>query len=106
MITANTGGMFTKYPITDIRCIYNCIFITFIRKTLVVLEFCVIFGSEAIASYAKDSIYTIKTLKEFIHIDEKGRDKGILGNSRVLFIIVMLCVCSEGEIKGFGGIIE
>ena len=44
------------------------------------LEYCVIFGSEAIVNYAKDSIYTIKTLKEFIHIDEKGRDKGILGN--------------------------
>ena len=48
-------------------------------KTLVVLEYCVIFGSEAIVHYAKESIYTIKTLKEFIHIDEKGRDKGILG---------------------------
>ena len=46
-----------------------------------VLEYCVIFGSEAIVGYAKDSIYTIKTLKEFIHIDEKGRDKGILGKT-------------------------
>lgn len=90
MITANTGGMFTKYPITDIRCIYNCIFITFIRKTLVVLEFCVIFGSEAIASYAKDSIYTIKTLKEFIHLDEKGRDKGILGKYFADFIVFIM----------------
>lgn len=43
------------------------------------MEYCVIFGSEAIVQYAKDSIYTIKTLKEFIHIDDKGRDKGILG---------------------------
>lgn len=44
-----------------------------------VLEFCIIFGSEAIVQYSKDIIHTIKTLKEFIHIDDKGRDKGILG---------------------------
>lgn len=54
---------------------------------MVVLEYCVIFGSEAIVNYAKDSIYTIKTLKEFIHIDEKGRDKGILG--KITWIIII-----------------
>ena len=65
-----------------------------------VLEFCVIFGSEAIVSYAKDSIYTIKTLKEFIHIDEKGRDKGVLGRRRGCYL--MLIYFSEGEIKRLG----
>ncbi len=35
--------------------------------------------------YAKDIIYTIKTLKEFIHIDEKGRDKGIL--SKFIYLL-------------------
>lgn len=56
---------------------------------MVVLEFCVIFGSAAIVNYAKDSIYTIKTLKEFIHIDEKGRDKGILGNFARKTIVIL-----------------
>jgi hypothetical protein len=49
------------------------------------LEFCTIFGSEGMVQYAKDIIYTIKTLKEFIHIDEKGRDKGIL--SKFIYLL-------------------
>ena len=48
-------------------------------QSLVVIEFCAVFGSEAFVLYAKDIIQRIKTLKEFIHFDEMGRDKGILG---------------------------
>ncbi len=34
--------------------------------------------------YSKEIIHRIKTLKEFIHIDEIGRDKGILGKQMYL----------------------
>jgi hypothetical protein len=37
--------------------------------------------------YAKEIIYRIKTLKEFIHFDEMGRDKGILGNQEVMVVV-------------------
>lgn len=42
------------------------------------LEFCVVAGSEAVLQYAQKCLYVIKTLKEFVHVDEMGRDKGIL----------------------------
>lgn len=64
---------------------------------MVVLEYCVIFGSDAIVHYAKDSIYTIKTLKEFIHIDDKGRDKGILGKTECAVIKLIFVVREKSK---------
>lgn len=43
------------------------------------MEYCIVCGSEALVSYAKESIYTIRTLKEFQYIDDRGRDQGIQG---------------------------
>lgn len=51
------------------------------------IEFCAVFGSEAFAMYAKEIIHRIKTLKEFIHVDEMGRDKGILGKQEETLLV-------------------
>lgn len=59
-------------------------------QTLVVLEFCVVVGSEAVVAYAKDTLYMIKTLKEFQHVDEHGRDKGVLVREKCKDLVELL----------------
>lgn len=61
-----------------------------VYKTLVVIEYCVVFGSEAMVGYAKDIIHRIKTLKEFIHLDDMGRDKGILVREKSKDLVELL----------------
>lgn len=46
-------------------------------KTLVVLEYCIVCGAEAVVSYARDNLYVIKTLNQFQYIDDNARDQGV-----------------------------
>lgn len=50
-----------------------------VLKALKVLDYCLHEGSENVVVWAKDNIYIIKTLREFQHIDEEGRDQGVNG---------------------------
>lgn len=43
---------------------------------MVLLEYCVVCGSDSLVRYATDRIYLIRTLKEFVHYDEFGREQG------------------------------
>ncbi|KAJ3236743.1 hypothetical protein HDU81_010473 [Chytriomyces hyalinus] len=47
-----------------------------VYKSLVLLDFLLVAGSENVIKYAKENLYVIKTLKEFIYLDEDGRDHG------------------------------
>ncbi|WVQ82303.1 hypothetical protein IAT38_004431 [Cryptococcus sp. DSM 104549] len=45
-------------------------------KTLTLLDYCLHAGSENVVIYFKDNIYVVKTLKEFVYVDEAGKDVG------------------------------
>ncbi|KAJ8662183.1 hypothetical protein O0I10_001876 [Lichtheimia ornata] len=45
-------------------------------KALLLLDYCIHVGSENVVLYAKENAYVVKTLKEFQHIDDNGRDVG------------------------------
>ncbi|EMC98043.1 hypothetical protein BAUCODRAFT_146631 [Baudoinia panamericana UAMH 10762] len=47
-----------------------------VLKSLKVLDYCLHEGSELVVTWARKNIYIIKTLREFIHVDEEGRDVG------------------------------
>ncbi|KAK9449543.1 uncharacterized protein V1518DRAFT_416287 [Limtongia smithiae] len=47
-----------------------------VYKALILLDYCIRAGSEDTVRWAKDNIYMIKTLREFVHVDEEGRDQG------------------------------
>ncbi|KAK5118855.1 hypothetical protein LTR62_000064 [Meristemomyces frigidus] len=47
-----------------------------VLKSLKVLDYCLHEGSELVVTWARKNIYIIKTLREFIHVDEDGRDVG------------------------------
>ena len=52
-------------------------------QSLKVLDYCLHEGSELVVTWARKNIYIIKTLREFQHTDEDGRDVGQNGK-RVL----------------------
>ncbi|OLL24490.1 Epsin-1 [Neolecta irregularis DAH-3] len=45
-------------------------------KTLTVLDYCLHSGSENVVVWAKQNLFLIKTLREFLYIDEEGKDRG------------------------------
>ncbi|WWC71541.1 uncharacterized protein I206_105499 [Kwoniella pini CBS 10737] len=45
-------------------------------KALTLLDYCLHAGSENVVIYFKDNIYIVKTLKEFVYVDETGKDVG------------------------------
>jgi epsin len=47
-----------------------------VLKSLKVLDYCLHEGSELVVTWARKNIYIIKTLREFQHIEEDGRDVG------------------------------
>ncbi|KAI0011473.1 ENTH-domain-containing protein [Xylariaceae sp. FL0662B] len=47
-----------------------------VLKALKVLDYCLHEGSEMIVTWARKNMYIIKTLREFMYIDEDGRDVG------------------------------
>lgn len=55
-----------------------------VLKALKVLDYCLHEGSELVVTWARESIYIIKTLREFQYIDDDGRDVGQNGTPRTL----------------------
>ena len=51
-----------------------------VLKALKVLDYCLHEGSELVVTWARQSIYIIKTLREFQYVDEEGRDVGQNGS--------------------------
>lgn len=47
-----------------------------VLKSLKVLDYCLHEGSELVVTWARKNIYIIKTLREFIYLDDDGRDVG------------------------------
>ncbi|KAL2258362.1 hypothetical protein VTK26DRAFT_8345 [Humicola hyalothermophila] len=47
-----------------------------VLKALKVMDYCLHEGSELVVTWAKQNIFIIKTLREFIYIDDEGRDVG------------------------------
>ncbi|CZT24008.1 related to EH domain binding protein epsin 2 [Ramularia collo-cygni] len=47
-----------------------------VLKSLKVLDYCLHEGSELVVTWARKNIYIIKTLREFMHTDDDGRDVG------------------------------
>ncbi|KAI9814650.1 MAG: hypothetical protein M1827_003206 [Pycnora praestabilis] len=47
-----------------------------VLKSLKVLDYCLHEGSELVVTWARKHLFIIKTLREFQHIDEDGRDVG------------------------------
>ncbi|RSH88772.1 hypothetical protein EHS25_003000 [Saitozyma podzolica] len=45
-------------------------------KALTLLDYCLHAGSENVVIYFRDNIYIVKTLKEFVYVDEDGKDVG------------------------------
>lgn len=47
-----------------------------VLKSLKVLDYCLHEGSELVVTWARQNIFIIKTLREFQHIDDEGKDVG------------------------------
>lgn len=47
-----------------------------VLKALTVLDYIIHSGSENVVLWAKDNLYIIKTLREFLYFDDSGRDQG------------------------------
>jgi epsin len=47
-----------------------------VLKALKVLDYCLHEGSELVVTWARKNLFIIKTLREFQHIDDDGRDVG------------------------------
>ncbi|KXL45229.1 hypothetical protein M433DRAFT_154600 [Acidomyces richmondensis BFW] len=62
-----------------------------VLKSLKVLDYCLHEGSELVVTWARKNIYVIKTLREFIHVDEDGRDVGasIRASAKELTSLIM-----------------
>lgn len=54
-----------------------------VLKALKVLDYCLHEGSEMVVTWARKNVFIIKTLREFQHIDDDGRDVGQNGTSFV-----------------------
>ncbi|KAI1310723.1 ENTH domain-containing protein [Xylaria venustula] len=57
-----------------------------VLKALKVLDYCLHEGSELVVTWSRKNIYIIKTLREFVYIDEEGRDVGQNGASFFFFL--------------------
>ncbi|OAD66104.1 hypothetical protein PHYBLDRAFT_119561, partial [Phycomyces blakesleeanus NRRL 1555(-)] len=54
-------------------------------KALLLLDYCIHVGSENVVVYSKGNLYVIKTLGEFQHIDEQGKDVGANGRLKYIY---------------------
>ncbi|KAJ3415270.1 hypothetical protein HDV05_005280 [Chytridiales sp. JEL 0842] len=68
-----------------------------VYKSLVLLDCLIHTGSEDVVKYAKENLYIIKTLKEFIYIDEEGRDQG--ANVRQLSKDITILLSDEARLR-------
>ena len=58
-----------------------------IYKALQLLEYMIKHGSERVVDDARSHLSTLKMLRNFHYIDEKGKDQGINGIYRVYSIV-------------------
>lgn len=63
-----------------------------VLKSLKVLDYCLHEGSEMVVTRARKEVYIIKTLREFQHIDDDGRDVG--QNGILIFHVVLMSTLS------------
>ncbi|PVU88188.1 hypothetical protein BB561_005977 [Smittium simulii] len=75
--TYNTVGLIEVMEILDKRLNDKGKYWRHVYKSLVLLDYLLRFGSEKVISYCQQNLYIIKTLKEFLHIDEQGYDRGL-----------------------------
>ena len=73
-----------------------------VLKSLKVLDYCLHEGSELVVTWARKNVYVIKTLREFQHIDDDGRDvgqnsKSALEQSRIRLRLLMKSSPSLGK---------
>ncbi|CUM66408.1 uncharacterized protein PRCAT00004072001 [Priceomyces carsonii] len=61
-----------------------------IAKSLTVLDYLVRYGSEKCVLWCKDNLYIIKTLREFIHIDESNNDQGAIIRVKAKELVALL----------------
>ncbi|ODQ81322.1 hypothetical protein BABINDRAFT_34358 [Babjeviella inositovora NRRL Y-12698] len=61
-----------------------------IAKSLTVVEFTLLHGSENVVLWCKDNLYIIKTLREFTYIDGEGRDQGQLIRTKAKELTILL----------------
>lgn len=61
-----------------------------IAKSLTVLDYLVRYGSEKCVLWAKDNLYLIKTLREFIHLDEENNDQGAIIRVKAKELVTLL----------------
>ena len=79
-----------------------------VLKSLKVLDYCLHEGSELVVTWARKNIYVIRTLREFQHIDDEGRDvgqNGIAGsepNREVTLTLYSPCICQRAYVLGSG----
>jgi epsin len=74
---AKTGAMFSRLDLSLL--ILSGGRLWRFSQALILLDYLLHAGSEAIMSYAKENFYVIKTLKEFQYVDEEGKDQGANG---------------------------
>jgi len=66
-----------------------------VLKSLKVLDYCLHEGSELVVTWARKNIYIIKTLREFIYLDDDGRDVGA-SSKAILQPGLHVCVLTFG----------
>ncbi|KAJ1966442.1 hypothetical protein GGI12_000086 [Dipsacomyces acuminosporus] len=59
-------------------------------KALTLLDYCLHVGSDQVVQYALDNIYIVKTLREFQHIDDSGRDQGANVRQKAKEVTILL----------------
>jgi hypothetical protein len=78
----DNGGKSTRYvhpPRPSVTLIINS------TKALQLLEYLIKHGSERVVDDARSHISTLKMLRNFHYIDDKGKDEGVNGSSRPSF---------------------
>ena len=71
----------------------------YIGQALQLLEYIIKHGSERVVDDARSHLSTIKMLRNFHYIDDKGKDQGINGIRRIIFSedIVTLMACHSAQ---------
>lgn len=66
-----TGGTYS-------RCVPSHLWLAYshVHQALTLVDYCLHAGSENVVIYFRDSLYIIKTLREFQYVDEYGKDQG------------------------------
>ncbi|KAL0242923.1 hypothetical protein GEMRC1_005486 [Eukaryota sp. GEM-RC1] len=61
-----------------------------IQKSLILLEYLILHGSDSVVEQSRTQIYRIRTLKDFHHINEEGKDIGKAIRNRANHIVKLL----------------